>query len=66
VASEHLTRPYDAHRGQHGDHAPSGPVGSGLTPAEQHALRRSAPLSPAKFEELGRLAARGINPLRRL
>jgi hypothetical protein len=41
-------------------------MGSDLTPAEQHALRRSAPLSPAKFEELGRLAARGINPLRRL
>jgi hypothetical protein len=36
---------------------------SALTPAEQHAMRRSAPLTPNQFEEPRRLAARGINPL---
>jgi hypothetical protein len=66
VASEDLKRPYDAAPGQMGDQAHSAAPGPRLTPAEQHALRRSAPLSPEKFEELGRLAARGINPLRRL
>jgi hypothetical protein len=66
VASEHLTRPDDVPPAQIGEDAGSGPPGPDLTPAEQHALRRSDPLSPAKFEELGRLAARGINPLRKL
>jgi hypothetical protein len=66
VASEHLTRPDDVPPDPMGDHARSGPAGPDLTPAEQHALRRSSPLSPAQFEELGRLAARGINPLRKL
>jgi hypothetical protein len=66
VASEHLTRPDDVPPGQIGDDPRPGPAGPDLTPAEQHALRRSAPLSPDKFEELGRLAARGINPLRKL
>jgi hypothetical protein len=36
----------------------------GLTRAEAHALRRSAPLTPAQFKELRRLAEHGINPLR--
>ena len=66
MASEHGTRPYDVPPELTGDHARSGPAVSDLTPAERHALRRSAPLTPAKFEELGRLAARGINPLHRL
>jgi hypothetical protein len=38
----------------------------GLTRAEAHALRRSAPLTPAQFKELRRLAAHGVNPLRRI
>jgi hypothetical protein len=29
-------------------------------------MRRSAPLTPAQFQEARRLAARGINPLHRL
>ncbi len=36
-----------------------------LTPAEQHAMRRSAPLTPTQFDELRRLAEQGGNPLRR-
>jgi hypothetical protein len=38
---------------------------TGLTPAEEHALRRSAPLKPPQFEELRRLADRGLDRLRR-
>ncbi|HEV7885101.1 MAG TPA: hypothetical protein VGO81_16125 [Solirubrobacteraceae bacterium] len=38
----------------------------GLTRAEAHALRRSAPLTPAQFKELRRLAEHGVNPLRRI
>jgi len=35
-----------------------------LTPSEVHAMRRSAPLTPEQFKELGRLAEQGISPLR--
>ena len=41
-------------------------AGVGLTPAETHALRRSAPLTPAQFTRLRSLADRGISPLRLL
>jgi hypothetical protein len=34
-----------------------------LTRAEAHALRRSAPLTPAQFKKLRRLAEHGVNPL---
>jgi hypothetical protein len=37
-----------------------------LSRAEAHALRRSAPLTPAQFKELSRLAEQGINPLRHI
>lgn len=37
-----------------------------LTRAEAHALRRSAPLTPAQFTELRRLAQQGVSPLRYL
>jgi hypothetical protein len=62
VAREHEVAP------DHGDEVAGKARGAAtpLTPAEEHALRRSAPLTPMQFEELGRLAARGINPLRRL
>jgi hypothetical protein len=36
-----------------------------LTPAQEHALRRSAPLTPTQYEELRRLSEQGGNPLRR-
>ncbi|MFP5361745.1 MAG: hypothetical protein ACLGI5_03325 [Thermoleophilia bacterium] len=39
---------------------------SALTRAEAHALRRSAPLTPAQFKSLRRLADQGENPLRPL
>jgi hypothetical protein len=39
-------------------------VRAGLTPAEMHALRRSAPLTPAQFTELRSLADKGVSPLR--
>lgn len=39
---------------------------AGLTPSQVHALRRSAPLSPARFKELRRLADQGVTPLRHL
>ena len=39
---------------------------SRLTRAEEHALRRSAPLTPQQFKELSRLAEQGISPLQRL
>ncbi len=46
---------------------PEGPdADRGLTPAEQHAMRRSAPLTPTQFKELRRLAERGVSPLRHL
>lgn len=35
-----------------------------LTHAEAHALQRCAPLTPAQFKTLGRLAEQGISPLR--
>jgi hypothetical protein len=38
----------------------------GLTRAEAHALRRSAPLTPAQFRELRLLAEQGVSPLRHL
>jgi hypothetical protein len=37
-----------------------------LTPAEQHALHRSAPLSTTEFKAVGRLVERGTLPLRRI
>ena len=37
-----------------------------LTRAEAHALRRSAPLTPAQFRELRLLAEQGVSPLRHL
>lgn len=37
-----------------------------LTPAEAHAQRRSAPLTPRQFKAMRELAARGVNPLSRL
>jgi len=37
-----------------------------LTPAEVHALRRSAPLTPVQFKTLRRLAEQGVSPLRHL
>lgn len=37
-----------------------------MTPAEQHALQRSAPLSKADFKAAGELVARGDLPLRRV
>jgi hypothetical protein len=39
---------------------------SALTRAEAHALRRSAPLTPAQFKRLRRLAEKGEDPLRHL
>jgi hypothetical protein len=41
----------------------SGPP-TGLTRAEVHALRRSAPLTQGQFKELGRLAEHRVSPLR--
>lgn len=38
----------------------------GLTRAEAHALRRSAPLTPEQFRELRLLAEHGVSPLRHL
>jgi hypothetical protein len=38
----------------------------GLTRAEAHALRRSAPLTPSQFKQLRRLAEHGVNPLRHI
>jgi hypothetical protein len=38
-----------------------------LTRAQAHALRRrGAPLTPAQFKELSRLAEQGISPLRHM
>jgi hypothetical protein len=37
-----------------------------LTPAEAHALRRSAPLTPGQFKVLRRLADHGVSPIRYL
>jgi len=36
----------------------------GLTRAQAHSLRRCAPLTPAQFKSLGRLADQGVSPLR--
>lgn len=41
------------------------PAPAALTPAECHALRRSAPLTRAQFRSPGDLAERGAGPLRR-
>jgi predicted nuclease with RNAse H fold len=38
----------------------------GLTRAEAHALRRSAPLTPEQFRSLRELAERGLSPLRHI
>ena len=38
----------------------------GLTRAEAHALRRSAPLTREQFRELRLLAEHGVSPLRHL
>jgi len=37
-----------------------------LTPAQTHAQRRSAPLTPEQFKGMRRLAEHGENPLRHL
>jgi predicted nuclease with RNAse H fold len=37
-----------------------------LTRAEEHALRRSAPLTPTQFKTLRRMAEQGISPLRHI
>jgi hypothetical protein len=37
-----------------------------LTRAEARALERSAPLTPAQFKELRRLAEQGVSPLRHI
>jgi hypothetical protein len=37
----------------------------GLTPAQQHAMQRSAPLTPTQFEELRRLTEQGPDRPRR-
>jgi predicted nuclease with RNAse H fold len=37
-----------------------------LTRAEEHALRRSAPLTPSQFKTLRRMAEQGISPLRHI
>jgi DNA-binding CsgD family transcriptional regulator len=65
VARKQPTRPYDVPP----DDGDGGPdrhtAGSDLTPAEEHAMRRSAPLTPAQFEELRRLAAGEVDQRRR-
>ena len=45
---------------------PAKPPGRSLTRAEERALRRSEPLTPAQFKELRRLAEQGVSPLRHL
>lgn len=40
--------------------------GGELSPAEQHALRRSAPLTATEFKAVGELVDSGRLPLRRL
>jgi hypothetical protein len=37
-----------------------------MTRAEEHALRRSAPLTPTQFKMLRRMADQGISPLRHI
>jgi hypothetical protein len=39
---------------------------AGLTPAQQHAMRRSAPLTPTQFAELRRRSEQEGSALRRL
>jgi predicted nuclease with RNAse H fold len=66
VAREQTTRP-SVVPPIHGTLDPLTPrAKGGLTPAEEHALRRSEPLAPARFKELRRLAEQGISPLRHL
>jgi hypothetical protein len=62
MAREHPRSPYVVPP----DSSSAEPDEPRLTPAEQHAIRRSAPLTPTHFEELRRLAEQGGNPLRRL
>lgn len=66
MARETRTRPYDVPPDPAIGSPDPPPAASDLTPAEKHAMRRSAPLTPAQFQEARRLAARGINPLHRL
>lgn len=40
------------------------PAPVALTPAQSHAQRRSAPLTPEQFKSLRRLAEQGVSPLR--
>ena len=42
------------------------PAPAALTPAQSHAERRSAPLTPEQFKSLRRLAEQGVSPLRHL
>ncbi len=44
----------------------AGRAGGALTPAEQHALQRSTPLSSAEFQAVGQLLENGDLPLRHL
>ena len=48
------------------DAAVEGDAGCELSPAEQHALLRCAPLSTAEFKAVGRLVGRGDLSLGRL
>ena len=41
-------------------------AGAALSPAQQHALRRSTPLSTTEFKAVGQLVERGDLPLRLL
>ena len=61
MAREHPRRPYVVPP-QERSWEPDAPH---FTPAELHAMRRSAPLTPTQYEELRRLAEQGGNPLRR-
>lgn len=56
----HAVEPPDA-----GSDPPGGPDRTpGFTPAEEHALRRSAPLTPTQFEELRHATEHAGDPLR--
>lgn len=50
-------------RGQRAAHTGSRPAPA-LTPAEARALSRSAPLTPAEFRTIGRIANRRLDGLR--
>ncbi len=66
MAREQSTRPYGVPSDPSSDSDDGRDPVTGLTPAQEHAMRRSAPLSPGQFAELRRLAERGVNPLPRL